>query len=506
MAKMSRQAFLRGTVAMAAAGVISKVSMGRPVYAAAATPRATLIKGADVLTMDAKLGSMTQTDVLIEGGKIAAIGKDLAVEGAEMIDAKGMILMPGMIDGHRHMWHNVDSGGRVKTEPRGYMGYHRWRTAAHIAMTPEDHHFGCYLGGVTAIDSGVTTLMDYAHGQHTMEKAEAAARGTKESGVSGWFTYQLGLDPNQKPGDTIPPAAVQLQGARATPENFAIAEKLMKDHFSDSSAAMQFGLAPATGNGQPLADIKEEWTKVRSYGLKMLGGHLHKLAKPAPEGYMGYRDSGIRDLYDAGLLGPDYHISHGNALTAEELQLFRDTGAMICATAMGEFPYMMQSNRGPAVHGRARAAGVAVGIGIDVSASLTLDFFEHARAAFWSLFLSPEGTKIATEYKSEDTLDFATALGAKALRLGDVTGSITVGKRADLILLSTRRIGFATRGSLADRVLNYATQGDIDSVWVVGKLRKQGGKMIGIDWDKMKAQQISIQERIAPIAATVKFS
>ncbi|MCY1373840.1 hypothetical protein D9M69_611370 [compost metagenome] len=54
-------------------------------------------------------------------------------------------------------------------------------------------------------------------------------------------------------------------------------------------------------------------------------------------------------------------------------------------------------------------------------------------------------------YKSEDTLDFATALGAKAVRLDDVTGSLTVGKRADLVLLRTDRIGFAMLGSRRSR-------------------------------------------------------
>jgi cytosine/adenosine deaminase-related metal-dependent hydrolase len=206
------------------------------------------------------------------------------------------------------------------------------------------------------------------------------------------------------------------------------------------------------------------------------------------------------------LLGPDYHIEHGNRLTADELKMLRDTGGMICATAVGEFPYMASPNRGESVHGRAREAGVAVGIGIDVSASLTQDYFEHVRGAFWNLYLSPEGTKIAQSYTSEDTLDFATALGAKAVRLGDVTGTITVGKRADLVLLRTDRIGFAMQGSLADRVLNFASLADIDSVWVAGTIRKQNGQMIGVNWPNMKARQLAIQERIGPLAESIRFT
>jgi len=186
--------------------------------------------------------------------------------------------------------------------------------------------------------------------------------------------------------------------------------------------------------------------------------------------------------------------------------MLRDTGGMVCATAMGEFPYMASANRGPSVHGRARAAGVATGIGIDVNLVLTQDYFEHARAAFWNLYLSAEGTKIATTYKSEDTLDFVTALGARAMRLGDVTGTISIGKRADLVLLRTDRIGFALQGSLADRVLNFASLSDIDSVWVAGQARKRNGQMIGVDWAQLKSQVAEAQKRIGPLAASITFT
>jgi cytosine/adenosine deaminase-related metal-dependent hydrolase len=167
---------------------------------------------------------------------------------------------------------------------------------------------------------------------------------------------------------------------------------------------------------------------------------------------------------------------------------------------------MASASRGPSVHGRARAAGVATGVGIDVNVALTQDYFEHARAAFWNLYLSPEGTEIAQAYNSNDTLDFVTALGARAMRLGDVTGTISVGNRADLVLLRTDRIGFAMLGSLADRVLNFASLPDIDSVWVAGQARKRNGQMIGVDWAELKSRVTEAQKRIGPLAASITFT
>ena len=269
---------------------------------------------------------------------------------------------------------------------------------------------------------------------------------------------------------------------------------------------MQLGLAPSSGQGSSIEEIRREWTRVRDMGVNLLAAHFHKPPRPTPRGTMGYRDSGVADLQEAGLLGPDYHLAHANRLTSEELIMLRDTGGMVCATAMGEFPYMTSESRWPSVHGRARAAGVATGIGIDVTVALTQDYFEHARAAFWNLYLSPEGTRIATTYESEDTLDFVTALGARAMRLGSETGTITVGKRADLVLLRTDRIGFAMQGRLADRVLSFGSLSDIDSVWVAGTARKRNGQMIGVNWSDLKSQVSEAQERIGALAASITFT
>jgi cytosine/adenosine deaminase-related metal-dependent hydrolase len=418
-----------------------------------------------------------------------------------------MILMPGMCDGHRHLWHTIDAGRLAKTHPRLYATYQEWKMRTIVSMNPEDHYLAGYLGGLMAIDSGVTSVIDYAHGQINAETALAAANGAKDSGVGGWFAFQLGVSPTYKPGDVVPLSKADSQRIAPTTEtHWATAERLQKEVFSGSSDIMQLGLAPSSGMGSRLEDIRREWTQIRDMGVNLLAAHVHKPASPTPKGTMGYRDSGVPDLEEAGLLGPDYHLAHANRLTSEELNMLLDTAGMVCATAMGEFPYMASANRGPSVHGRARAAGVATGIGIDVNLVLTQDYFEHARAAFWNLYLSPEGTKIASAYKSDDTLDFVTALGARAMRRGDVTGTITVGKRADLVLLRTDRIGFALQGTLADRVLNFGSLADIDSVWVAGTARKRNGQMIGVDWTKLKSQVAEAQKRIGPLAASITFT
>jgi len=509
MANITRKNFLRlTTAAVSAAAFIPSAKASQMAAVPKSAARATLIKGADLLTMDPTLKEMKGADILLENGKIAAIGPNLKHDGAEVINAAGMIAMPGMSDGHRHIWHIIDGGRKIKTEPRAYSRYQEWKMRTVVSMQPEDHYLACKIGGLMAVDSGVTSILDYAHGQINEDMAMAAAQGVKDSGVGGWFAFQLGVSSSYKPGDTVPLSVADSERvAVAKPEHWKAAERMQSEIFSDSSAVMQFALAPANGNGRTLAAIKEEWTRCRGMGVKILASHLHKTRNPMPEGHMGHRDSGIADLKDAGMLGPDYHVAHANKLTADELKMLADTGGMVCATAMGEFTYAAQpSFRGPSVHGKARAAGVATGIGIDGIMSMTYDYFEHARDAFWSLYLDPESIKLAEQYTSNDTLDFVTALGAKSLRLGDTVGTLTVGKRADVVLLRTDRIGFAMQGTLADRVLNFGALQDVDSVWIAGEAKKRGGQMIGVDWTKLKADLFKAQERIWPLASSITFT
>lgn len=509
MADISRKSFLGLTAALgvaATAAAANQASAQAKVAPSAKGPaRPVLIKGADVLTMDNQ-GELLATDVLVVDGKIAKIGKNLSASGAEVIDAKGMILMPGMIDGHRHVWECIDMGRVVKTHPAAYSHYQEWKMRTIVSMTPEDHHLAGLVGGLQMIDTGVTSVLDYAHGQIDGERAVAAARGVKESGMGGWFAFQMGVSSSYKPGDTVPLKAAEGERiAASTDTHWKSAERLQKEVFSSSSDVMQFGMAPATGTGDKITDIKRDMDRIRGMGVKMIVAHIHKPGRPLAAGLMGEHDSGITDLGNAGLLGPDYHISHANRLTDDELKMMKDSGGMICATAMGEFPYMTTPSRGPSVHGRARAAGVNVGIGLDVSLALNTDYFECVRAGFWNLYLDEASRKVAGDMKSADVLDFATALGAKAIRQGDVVGTVTVGKRADLILVRTDRISFGHAGSLADRVVTFANASDVDSVWIAGVAKKRSGVLLGVDLAKLNAQRIAAQERIGRDAASIKF-
>lgn len=498
--KLTRKEFLKLSAAATAAVAAGGSARAQATVAATAkAPVDTLIRGADVLSMDKAIGEARSTDVLIRGGKIVAIGKDIGAGNAEVVEAAGMILMPGMVDGHRHVWQTAEAGQIVKGS-KLYRHYDRENNLKYgLSFTPEDMYFSCYVGGLVCLDSGVTTVLDHMHATNGDDIEDAAARGLKDSGVGGYFCYQMRQSPRYGPGDTYPLA--QARADRDGPpdeRHYRQAAALRDRYFSDPAGALRFGIGLTGSVGtQTVEQAAKEFKRCRELGAAILTQHMNQtFPEPKPPILRG-----IRDLREAGLLGPDYHISHGNDVTDEELLLMKAAGSKVCATTLGEFTYAT-----PSLHGRARALGVDAGIGLDAAIAMLHDYFEHMRSAFWILYKSEDGAALANGYTSTDVIEFATLGGARALGLGDVTGSVTLGKRADLVLLRTDRIGFANLGTLADRVLNFAAMEDIDSVWASGRPVKRAGAMIGVDWADAKRRTIEVQQRVFSRAETINLT
>nr|WP_314435442.1 amidohydrolase family protein [uncultured Brevundimonas sp.] len=486
-----------GAIAAAGSGAVARSAQARTPSRITPAHR-TLIRNADVITLDPALGELIQTDVLLDGGKIAGIGKNLRVDGAEVIDATGMILMPGMIDGHRHVWGGIDIGRVPKISPR-INTYQDWKMRTMVAYRPEDAYLYQYAGGIMAIESGVTSVLDYCHIFHTQDLAEQAARGLKDSGIAGTWCYQVSHTPSYGPGDTVSYAQAEAERSAPADENhWRIVEHVRRTVFTGDSDLLRFGLAgSARGGGVPISELSEEFAKIRSYAPHMLAIHYqHRERSGAPDGT--FRD--LWDLQRAGLLGPDFHIAHGNAIPDDQLALLKDTGGMICATTMGEHSYPS-----PSVHGRARRAGVHVGIGLDAALAFTHDYFQHLRGGFYNLFRTDEGKQIALGFEASDMLDFVAGKAALAIREDNV-GTISVGKRADLLLLKTDRLSFPIYGLLAERVANYSNGQDLDSVWIAGVARKRNGQMVGVDVANLKERVNAASRRIIEAGDTITFT
>jgi 5-methylthioadenosine/S-adenosylhomocysteine deaminase len=140
----------------------------------------TLLRGGHVISLDKNIGDIADGDVLIEGSTIVEMGHSIAADGAEVVDTSSMVVMPGLIDTHRHTWQTALRGA---VDAGSYFATVLVRLGP--LFRPEDVYIGNLLGAVSALNSGITTMLDWSHIMNSPEHADAAVQGLSESGIRG---------------------------------------------------------------------------------------------------------------------------------------------------------------------------------------------------------------------------------------------------------------------------------------------------------------------------------
>ena len=145
-----------------------------------------LVRRGYLLTMNNSLGEIPEGDVHVRNGEILAVGKNLKAPGATVLDGRNMIVMPGFVDTHWHMWTTYlrcMAGDKVED------GYFPVTTAYGQVMQPEDMYYGTRLAAAEAIYSGITTVNDDCHNVRTHEHAEQDIRALGEAGLRANWSY-----------------------------------------------------------------------------------------------------------------------------------------------------------------------------------------------------------------------------------------------------------------------------------------------------------------------------
>jgi cytosine/adenosine deaminase-related metal-dependent hydrolase len=500
---ISRKSFFKlgaGLAALTAAN-LAAADLGAAASAAPAKaepaplkPVKTLIQGADVMTCEAGKPDLLGYDVLIDGGKIVAVEKSIPPAGATVVEGKGMVLMPGFTDGFRHNWETFANGRILKTNNSYPRYYDTWFPLAPGHMTPEDLYLSEYLGGLEAINSGYTNVINYAHAHYTPQRLEAGIEGYKASGAGGSFCFTL---ENERPPGYAPKTLLDVVKQWSAPVQESVyktAEAMRDKHFSGGrDADLVFGFSNTPSPGKPRQQVIDHFKRMRQMQPQVIIEHYSALlndpAHPPPPGILRT----AADIHEAGVFGPDYILSHALTLTDAELQLMAAGGVSTCSAPLVEMSYDRVET---CIHGRAHKYGVPAAFGFDAPMEAVRDPFEMMRMGFAVLFKTQGSWAVSETLNSDDIVAFKTRVGAVAAKKGDVAGTITPGKRADLVLVKIDPYRVPHNGSLADKVVNFCALADIDSVWVGGKLRKSGGQMIGVDWAKLAAERAAVDERI----------
>ncbi|MEU9866757.1 MULTISPECIES: amidohydrolase family protein [Actinomadura] len=385
-------------------------------------------------------------DVLVEDGRIAAVGPDLAApDGAETMDATGRIVMPGFVDTHRHTW----QAGIRAALPDGTLHAYLQRVLGELAprYRPGDVFAGTLAGSLECLDSGITTLVDWSHIQLSEGHTEANIAALRASGIRAVFGYCYGGDGGLD--------ALAAETGRVHREHFG----------SGGQVTMAMAaLGPEIGGDERAL---AEWRTARDLGLPVtahLGGHGAESAA-----------RGLAFLDANGLMDHPATYVHANFYTDEELKRIAGSGGTVSAAPAIEAALDI----GAPPTGRARAAGVPTGLGADTVTSGPGDMFSIMRAAYVLERGRPDGAGLG--FTVADALRTATIEGAEVAGLADVTGSLTPGKQADLLVLRTDTFGLAAAHDPVAAVVLSADTRNVDTVLVAGRVVKRGGALVGYD-------------------------
>lgn len=439
----------------------------------------TLIQNGCVLTMDPSLGNFANADVLIENGKIAEIGSNLEVGAdCEVVDAKGMIVIPGFVDTHRHVWEAVIRNAGADWTLPTYLN-HLYFGGLGGTLRPQDVYIGNLLGALEALDAGITTLLDWSM-INSPEHADEMVRGLQESGIRAVFAYGT---PLLNAGD--------FWNRESTLRQSDDCVRLKKQYFSSDDQLLTLGLAI---RGPEFSSWE---ATLHDIGLARELGAVCSMH--VGFGSWGSADRSIERMNNAGLLGPDLNLVHVNSISDEEYKMIADTGASVSVTPEVE----MMMGHGYPLTGKLTKHSGRPTLGIDVVTSTGGDMFaqmkfmiQAERSRINETILQRGEMPERLPLTAREVLEFATIDGAKALQLESKVGSLSPGKQADVVLIRATDINLSPVNDPIGAVVLSAHTGNVDSVFVAGKPVKRNGRLLGVDLERIRRLASSSRDYI----------
>ena len=428
----------------------------------------TLIKGGIVLTQDPALGELPKADVLIEDGRIAAVGPDLSADGAKVIDASGDIVIPGFIDTHRHTWETSIRTCAPDYPLIAYFGNILDKFAPHYR--PDDVYAANLWGSLECLNAGITTLVDWSHIMNTPDHADAAIKGLQDAGLRSVFAYGFG---NTSLVDWW--FGPDYTGSVLTSDG-PEARRLRSQYFSSDDGLITMALATRGPNFCKPEVVRHDWELAKELDLNIT---VHVAMDR-----FGYTKMQVTGLRDMDLLLPDTTYVHGSHFTDEEWALVRDSGGNVSFAPQIE----VQMGHGWAPAVKALEYGIPIGLSSDVATTASSDQFTQMHAIFgtergrkhqeaWEADL--DGLQASPGLiTSRQVLEWATLGGAKVAGIAHKTGSLTPGKQADVVIIDTKAVNVAPVIDPVGAVVCAADISNVRTVLVGGEIVKDDFRLV----------------------------
>jgi 5-methylthioadenosine/S-adenosylhomocysteine deaminase len=413
----------------------------------------TLFKGGAVITMDAAIPNLVTGDVLVEGNRIAAVGANVQAGGAEVIDATGSIVMPGLIDAHHHMWLGVVR--RMMPNVDDLMAYFDLiGRKMGLKYRPLDMHLSTKLTAVASLDAGITSIIDACHLSITPEHSDAALDALDEAGIRA--LHMVGAPLNDQASVTHLPQDVERLARKWNAEG---------------------GLVRVGLFGQ----INLDWWKVaRGLDLRILTEFSGDWFQLGPE------------FAEKGVLGPRNIFNHCTRIPQETWKLFAGAGVNVTVNPRSDALFGFDDET--FAYQQAIDHGLTPAIGIDLDTAFGSDMFGEMHALFGLQRSVMRGRRFRGEADAptpitvEAVLKAATVHGARAAGLENSIGTLAPGKQADLIMVRTDGVGVFPVTNVIGTIVQAVERSDVDTVMVAGQLRKRAGKLIGVDLEKLRTE------------------
>lgn len=423
------------------------------------TGRPVVFRNACVITVD-RGGVIEGGDVLVVDATIAEVGTRVPAPAEALeIDATGGILMPGMIDTHRHMW---------QAALRGYGG--DWALSQYFSFyylqwgnvfRPEDIHAGNRLSALESVDTGVTTTLDWSHGLRTIDHAEAAVDALRA--VPGRFVLGYGNY-----------LGAPWEWSHA-PEFRSFVDRTFNGDLLSLELAFDV-------TGDPSFPERAAFEAARELGVRVT----------THAGVWGATtDRAVEQMHKHGFMTPEVSYVHSTTLTPSSYRKIAETGGTVSVATESE----QSAGQGYPATWLLRRYGIPASLSIDTSVWWSADPFSAMRATLSADRVREhleahqrDETVVANQLRAEDVVWSATMGGALAIGMADRLGSVTVGKRADLLLLKNDESPAMTPVLHPyAHVVYQAGTADVHTVMVDGRVLKHAGRRIDLPLAPVRA-------------------
>lgn len=419
-----------------------------------------LIKNAYILDMVGEESNIRKSDILIQDNRIAKIETEIEEEADEKINAKNMIVMPGLVNTHTHLAMSIFRG--YKDDQKLMDWLENAIFPVEDKLEPDDIYWNSYLSCIEMIKSGTTTCNDMYFG---MNKVIESIEDTGLRAVVAWCMTDDAI------GDKV-------EKTREYAQKYNVPESRIKIFTSPH--------APYSCNPDTIK-LCVDLAKELHTGLHI---HLSETLAEEKTIYEKYDKRGTEYLNDLGVFDVPVVLAHGIYISDSDIDILKHIKGGISHNPISN----CKLSSGICDVVKLRKNGISVGLGTDgIGSTTTLDMFEEMKMAS---YLQKVKTKIPTSITAYEVLKMATIEGAKVLGLEDEIGTLEVGKKADMIFIKTDKIHLCPENDICANIAYSANGADVDTVIIDGKVIMQNRKMLHSNEKEVMKQVKKIAKRL----------